>query len=127
MFCRATFTLSLIAAATVVTGETPCHGQSVGCARMPSTWAQYLGWGYGAGHHAPMVRTPWQHPDRVQRMAFAPPQCGPLAPAPYEIQGCYGGHCGEPTMNGFPATPHAPPTPAPDMSRIAPGYRMVTR
>jgi hypothetical protein len=69
------------------------RAQSFGCMRMPSTLGQYFGYGYGAGHHAPIVRTPGVRPERVQRMTISPRACGPLGPAPYEMIGCYGGSC----------------------------------
>ena len=128
MFCRAGLVLGLIVAAAACSGETPCYGQSFGCAHLPSTVVQYLGYGYGAGHHLPIVKTPWQHPQRAQRMAFAPPQCGPLGPAPYEIYGCYGGQCMGPAMLGpSPAAPPEPPMPMPAEAMFAPGYRMARR
>jgi hypothetical protein len=51
-----------------------------------------------------------------------------LSPAPYEIHGCYGGHCGGPALYGPILS--APPEPAmfvPEESRVTPGYRMATR
>jgi hypothetical protein len=69
------------------------RAQSIGCMRMPSTIGQFFGYGYGAGHHAPIVRTPGMHPERVQRRAISPAACGPLGPAPYEMMGCYDGVC----------------------------------
>jgi hypothetical protein len=87
--------------------------QSVGCFGMPSRVSQDLGYGYGAGHHAPMVRTWGQHPERVPRRVWAPAAEGPLYPAAYGPIGCYGEAC--PTA---PA-PH-PALPAPHPALPAP-------
>lgn len=43
-------------------------GQSIGRWRMPSTPAQFFGYGVGPGHHAPIVRAPAYHPPRVRRI-----------------------------------------------------------
>jgi hypothetical protein len=75
--------------------------QSIGVARMPSTVAQYFGVGYGAGHHAPIVRTPGYRPERVARVAFVPSYYGPLQPAPYAVVGCNGADCA-PTISAEP-------------------------
>jgi hypothetical protein len=90
-FVRAAVICGAIGAALVIAPA--ARAQSFGCLRMPSTVAQYLGYGYGAGHHAPIVRTPGVRPERVQRMAISPQACGPLGPAPYEMVGCYGDAC----------------------------------
>lgn len=98
--------------------------QGIGCANMPSTVPQYFGFGYGAGHHAPIVRTPAQQPPRMDRRVRVAARCGPLAPAPYAPLGCYGGCFGgefAPQMPHYPGMPyqgslHAPvvmPTPTP--------------
>src|SRR5215207_1582792 len=80
--------------------------ESIGRAAMPSRLAQYLGYGYGAGHHAPIVRTPGQHPEHVARNVRMPWGSGPLYPAPYAPVGCYGEAC-------YPArAPQLAPTPA---------------
>jgi hypothetical protein len=98
--------------------------QAIGVYHMPSTVPQYLGWGYGAGHHAPMVCSAAQRPDRSTRLAKAQPCYGPLGPACYEPIGCYGGGCCmAPHASAGPAllrpqvtaTPIAPPAP-----RVAP-------
>jgi hypothetical protein len=125
MFCRAGLAIGVIVAGVTWSTESPCFAQSIGCYHMPSTVAQYVGWCYGAGHHAPLVKTPWQHPDRVNRTTFAPPYCGPLGPAPYEIYGCYGGQC---SMSGMHVPmPPEPPALLPAESRFEPGYRMARR
>jgi hypothetical protein len=97
--------------------------QAIGLYHMPSTVAQYLGYGYGAGRHAPIVCTAAQRPARSPRIAKAPPCYGPLGPACYEPIGCYGAPCSpvgpllQPPIEMMPmtATPIAPPTP-----RVAP-------
>lgn len=94
--------------------------QSRGYMRMPSTFAQYVGCGYGAGHHAPIVRTPLQRPDRVQRVMLVAPCEGLMPPAGYAPIGCYGGACGAhdaweyPEPSAVMMTPQmaAPPLPA---------------
>ena len=67
--------------------------QSFGFYSMPSRFTQYLGYGYGAGHHAPIVKSPNQHPPRVPKHVRAPEMCGPLYVAPYAPIGCYGETC----------------------------------
>ena len=49
-------------------------GQSFGPWHVPSTSAQFFGHGYGAGHHAPLVRTPGGRPPHVPRVTVIPPQ-----------------------------------------------------
>ncbi|HEX6961419.1 MAG TPA: hypothetical protein VF175_06095 [Lacipirellula sp.] len=89
---------------------------SLGRASMPSTIAQYFGYGYGAGHHAPIVRTPGMHPDHAPRNVRLPRSAGPLYPAPYEPLRCYGEACyGSPE----PA-PAYPPTEAPQPADLVP-------
>jgi len=67
--------------------------QSIGFARMPSRPAQYMGYGYGAGHHAPMVRAPGYPTPHVKHVTFAAARCGQLAPMAYEPVRCYGDSC----------------------------------
>lgn len=93
------------------------EAQALGFFHMPSTAAQYMGWGYGAGHHAPIVCTPAQRPSRAPRIASPGPCVGPLGPAPYEPIGCYGDSCstcavGASYMQGAGMTP-AQPVPRP--------------
>lgn len=83
-------TAALAAMVVAATAGREAAAQSIGCMRLPSTVGQYFGYGYGAGHHAPIVRTPHQEPQRIARRTFAPPWCGPLQPLPYEPAGCYG-------------------------------------
>jgi len=48
------------------------RAQAYGPWRIPSTSAQFFGYGFGAGHHAPIVRTLGGCPPRVARMVFVP-------------------------------------------------------
>lgn len=75
--------------------------QSFGLYAMPSRFSQYLGCGYGAGHHAPLVRTPEQHPDRIPRHERGAAS-GPLYVAPMTPLGCYGDAC------SWPSSPYTP-------------------
>jgi hypothetical protein len=121
--------------AALAVGETSAQAQSLGYMRMPSTLAQYVGCGYGAGHHAPIVRTPLVRPERVPRMTVAPP-CDPLYPAGYQPIGCYGEPCYRTDVWDYsvpaayrPIMPAAPtvvapeaviPTPAPSATPATP-------
>jgi len=82
------------------------EAQSFGRWRMPSTPAQFFGYGYGPGHQAPMVRMPGCTPMSVQRLEVVSPPRRPrrseygcaaqsgmrgIAPGP---QPCYGGGSG---------------------------------
>jgi hypothetical protein len=117
----------LFASAIVVASAAGVHeasAQAIGVYHLPSTVPQYLGWGYGAGHHAPMICSAAQRPARSPRMAKAPLCYGPLGPACYEPIGCYGapcGHAGPVLMHPqITATPIAPPTP-----RVAPATALA--
>ena len=99
--------------------------QSVGCLHMPSTFSQYLGYGYGAGRHAPIVHAPLSTPMRMPRRTHAPGYCDPVGYAPI---GCSDGGCGAATGGyGMPTMPM--PTPGPELappaasapSRMMPG------
>ncbi len=76
------------------------QGQSLGRWRMPSTPAQFFGYGYGPGHHAPMVRMPCQRPAYVNRTVVVPtcrqPYCYDASnfSAGPPIQGPCSGGCG---------------------------------
>jgi hypothetical protein len=61
---------------------------------MPSTCAQWWGYGYGPGQQAPMLKTPGAEPDRGPRYVRMPRGCGLAYPAPYAPIGCYGNDCG---------------------------------
>lgn len=105
-------------------GARDASAQAFGAYHMPSTFPQYLGWGYGAGHHAPMICTPAQRPARSPRIAKASPCYGPLGPACYEPLGCHGAPCGPagPALMHPPvsATPVAPPPRVAPATAIAP-------
>lgn len=58
--------------------------KGTGLWRLPSSTAQYFGYGYGPGHHAPMIRSPGYQPPQVQRLKFIPAKQGPFCPT---------GHC----------------------------------
>ncbi len=86
--------------------------QSFGRWNLPSTTAQVFGYGNGAGHHAPMVRTLGCKPERVPRVAFVPCKrrvgcstCNStckqpnFVPLPTAVAGCTGGHCGVQTAS----------------------------
>jgi hypothetical protein len=82
--------------------------QGIGCAKMPSTVPQYFGFGYGAGHHAPIVRTPAQQPPRMDRRVRVAARCGTLGPAPYAPLGCYSGCYGAECAPQVPYYPDMP-------------------
>ena len=79
--------------------------ESIGRASMPSSVAQYFGYGYGAGRHVAIVRTPGMHGPHVPRNVRVPRYVGPLYPAPYAPVRCYGEAC-------YGAAPPAVPEPA---------------
>ncbi len=81
--------------------------ESIGRASMPSSVAQYFGYGYGAGRHAPLVRTPGMHGPQVPRNVRVPRYAGPLYPAPYASVRCYGEAC-YPTVAPVGAPEQAP-------------------
>lgn len=90
-------------AASAVLAAGSVQAQSIGWARMPSTIAQYFGVGYGAGHHAPIVRTPLARPERVPRREVVWSGDGPLYPAPYAAPGYYGVDWCAGAPAGYPA------------------------
>jgi hypothetical protein len=103
------------AAGIVVTGAAiACAGQasaqSLGFMALPSTVPQFFGFGYGAGHHTSIVRTPAQQPPRMDRCMKAPACYGPLYPEPYAPIGCYGGACHGPNAGMPCAAAPAPGT-----------------
>lgn len=55
--------------------------KGTGLWRLPSSTAQYFGYGYGPGHHAPMIRSPGYRPPQVQRLKFIPAKQGPFCNA----------------------------------------------
>jgi hypothetical protein len=92
------YALATAAIGVALLAASAAHAQSAGFMRMPSTPMQYLGCGYGAGHHAPIVRTPAQHPEPMRRRTFVPACYGTLDPACYAPIGCYGEACYGPTF-----------------------------
>jgi hypothetical protein len=111
----------LLAVASLTAAADAASAQSFGMYSMPSRVTQYLGYGYGAGHHAPIVKTPGQRPPRVPRHVKAPAACGPLYAAPVAPIGCTGESCyPAATPNFAPGPPMAPvPTVAPVEDRHA--------
>ena len=99
-------------AAIAATASSEASAQSFGFYSMPSRVSQYLGYGYGAGHHAPIVRTPGQHPPRVPRHAKAPAACGPLYAAPVAPIGCTGESCYPAPVPNYAPGPTMAPAPA---------------
>jgi hypothetical protein len=99
-----------LAASAWMGAADPASAQSTGWMAVPSTTAQFFGYGYGAGHHAPIVRTPAQAPLRMDRRTWLPACYGTLAPAAYATPGCWCGGC----YGGLPATmaPAAPGEPS---------------
>lgn len=93
MLSRARLLLGVIAVTTAMSRADQTSAQSLGCLALPSTMPQVIGYGYGAGHHAPIVRTPAQRPPRMDRHVKAPACYGPLCPEPYAPIGCYGAAC----------------------------------
>ena len=75
---------------------------------MPSTCAQWWGYGYGPGHHAPMVKSRGLAPERGPRYVKVDAECLGY-PAPYAPIGCYGNGCGCGTTGGAGYLPGAGP------------------
>lgn len=75
------YSLTFAAAVSLLSSE--ARGWSCGRWNMPSTPAQYFGYGYGPGHHAPMLRMPCCQPYDGPRVAFTsdcpPAQCFPCS------------------------------------------------
>ncbi len=65
--------------------------QSFGHYHLPSTLPQFCGFGYGPGHHAPMIRPTHCQPLRVDRFVRMP-GCGACGALPME---CFP-RCGSP-------------------------------
>ena len=101
-------------AAAVAMLASACEAAAISPSAMPSRVAQYFGYGYGAGHHAPIVRTPGQHPEHIPRYARVPRSYGPLYPAPYAPIGCYGEACYQAPTSGT-MMPEPVRTPAPTL------------
>lgn len=91
--------------------------QSLGHYHLPSTLPQFCGLGYGAGHHAPMIRPTDCHPPRQQRYVRVP-GCGTCGALPLEsFPTCGGKGChaqldqllGVHDYNHLPDVADAPP------------------
>jgi len=116
----------LLAAGAALAWCETARAQSVGCFGMPSRASQYFGYGYGAGHHAPIVRSWGQHPSRVPRNVHVPAAQGPLYPAPYAPVGCYGQFC-EPAPPYSEAYPEPVPAPEPAAADAREAWRPFGR
>lgn len=87
------------------------QAQDCGLWNVPGTTGQFFGHGFGAGHHAPMVRAPSRKPPYVPRVALDRSysrqrySACTYAPQPVYHAGCYqgGGHCA--TCSGQPMAP----------------------
>ena len=135
-----------VALSVCLTGESAWGQWGVSCGRwrLPSTCAQYWGYGVGPGHHVPMVRAPGYQPPRIARVTF-PPECEPTfchsgcSHASYSGPGCYSAPCnhgaqqsggcmemGAPDVQSTPCPgifgprPSGEPTPAIDESEMPP-------
>lgn len=64
---------------------TPAAGQSLGFHSLPSSPLQFLGYGYGAGRHAPIVHAPLARPANVPNFMLVPGYCSPQC---YQAIGC---------------------------------------
>jgi hypothetical protein len=118
----------LVAGAALAATAPRAAAESIGFMHMPSTVAQFLGYGYGAGHHAPIVRTPAQRPAPTPRRAAPPPCYGPLYPAAYAPIGCYDCGCyGAPHPAYLGAPLATPPTASPEPMTYRPDPPRVWR
>jgi hypothetical protein len=117
---RRFWTIMLAALATLPLSN-QAAAQSLGPKDMPSRVCQCFGYGWGAGYHAPLVRTPGVYPQRVPRNVRIPADCGSLYPAAYEPLGCSGQSCyeGRPNLSS-PAMPPASIEPLPVTPTVAP-------
>lgn len=101
--------LSITLALAVCLLSSKANGWSAGRWNMPSTNAQYFGYGYGPGHHAPMLRMPCCHPNDGRRLAFT-------LDCPQNQCSTCGMHYSPSTMYREVASPvEVGPTPAPPM------------
>lgn len=133
MLCRAAVFMGLATAAWGLTGAADARAQGLGWTTSPSTFWQRVGYGFGAGHHAPIVRTPMQEPPRQPRKTVAPSCYGQLGPSPLMMTGCsatrgsggcgcnygtadHGVPSGEVMLAPPTATPDPMPSPAPARS-----------
>ena len=106
------YLLSIAAAVCLLSSE--ARGWSSGRWNMPSTPAQYFGYGYGPGHHAPMLRMPCCQPTQGPRVVFTP-DCPPSCC--YSC-GVYG--CGTTMHRELENPAESVPTPAPTV-QMSPG------
>lgn len=109
----------------------PLFALDCGLWNVPGNAGQFCGKGFGAGHHAPMVRAPHRHPPHVARVEFersqrqCTPACYACAHPTCHMGGCVTGQCGGVGYRGGYHTQPAPachqtPTPALQMQNIAP-------
>jgi hypothetical protein len=98
------YLLSFAAAVLLLSSE--AWGWSSGRWNMPSTPAQYFGYGYGPGHQAPMLRMPCCQPMEGPRIAYTSdcPLCN--------CQSCGMNHCGSTMHREMQQPIEAVPTPA---------------
>lgn len=99
-----TLQLAIVSAALTVSpaiARTECWG----CSALPSRFSQFLGWGYGAGHYAPIIKTPGLQPQPMPRWTFHRAHERPLYPAPYVPQRCFGEACYDPATCTAPSQP----------------------
>lgn len=94
MSTRTQLAASLFAVAATLSLAGEAAAWLPGFPPMPSNCAQWWGYGYGPGQHAPMLRTPGAEPERESRYVRMPRGCGLAYPAPYAPIGCYGNGCG---------------------------------
>jgi hypothetical protein len=108
------FGLMALALAAIAATLGNAEAQSLGCFEMPSRVTQYFGYGYGAGHHVPIARTPGPGPGRIPLNVTLPATCGGPYVAPYQPVGCYGEACygGRPQLEPTPMMPMSPVGPA---------------
>lgn len=98
------------------------QAQDCGLWNVPGNTGQFFGHGFGAGHHAPMVRAPGRHPHHVPRVAVDHTRTRRTAGYPsrnyvgYHLPTpCHGGACGTYTL---PVHHHS-------VHQMAPAVRMV--
>lgn len=99
--------------------------QSMGRWNVPSTPAQFFGYGYGPGHQAPIVRAPGYQPLRVPRLAVVPAGCQPFCQVGWQDNDygdlrCIDAGCchGPLEPDAFPAIQATPATAQPPVSPL---------
>jgi len=81
--------------------------QSMGRWHIPSTPAQFFGYGYGPGHQAPMVRARGYRPLHVPRLAVVEAGCEPFCRSgAYGDERCMGSGCWSGPMQRPAPTPN---------------------